>query len=68
MSTSVGRGSTLAGRLTRAGFADASRAERLLADAALVRVVAGSGADGAPAGGDAAGAPEAARAADATTP
>lgn len=35
-STSVGRGSTLAGRLTRAGFADVARAERLLSDAALV--------------------------------
>ncbi|MGW6129950.1 bifunctional [glutamine synthetase] adenylyltransferase/[glutamine synthetase]-adenylyl-L-tyrosine phosphorylase [Cellulomonas sp. NPDC055163] len=33
-----GRGSTLAGRLTRAGFADAARAERLLADAALAVV------------------------------
>lgn len=39
VSTSVGRGSTLAGRLTRAGFADATRAERLLADAALVALV-----------------------------
>lgn len=47
-STSVGRGSTLAGRLTRAGFADAARAERLLADAALVRLLGGdpdAGAD-----------------------
>lgn len=34
-----GRGSTLAGRLTRAGFADAARAERMLADAALAAVV-----------------------------
>ena len=34
-----GRGSTLAGRLTRAGFADAARAARLLADAALAGVV-----------------------------
>jgi glutamate-ammonia-ligase adenylyltransferase len=53
VSTSVGRGSTLAGRLTRAGFADAARAERLLADAALVRLVtgtpAGTGGDGDPA-------------------
>lgn len=40
MSTSVGRGSTLAGRLTRAGFEDATRAERLLADTALVGLVA----------------------------
>ncbi|NKY12271.1 bifunctional glutamine-synthetase adenylyltransferase/deadenyltransferase, partial [Cellulomonas hominis] len=49
-STSVGRGSTLAGRLTRAGFGDAARAERLLADAALVALLAGDGADagGAP--------------------
>jgi glutamate-ammonia-ligase adenylyltransferase len=39
-STSVGRGSTLAGRLTRAGFADVARAERLLADAALTALVA----------------------------
>lgn len=39
MSTSVGRGSTLAGRLTRAGFADAARAERVMADAALVALV-----------------------------
>ncbi|WP_147796359.1 bifunctional [glutamine synthetase] adenylyltransferase/[glutamine synthetase]-adenylyl-L-tyrosine phosphorylase [Cellulomonas sp. Y8] len=43
-STSVGRGSTLAGRLTRAGFADVARAERLLADAALLRLVGGEGA------------------------
>jgi glutamate-ammonia-ligase adenylyltransferase len=41
-STSTGRGGTLAGRLTRAGFADVARAERLLADAALVDLVAGS--------------------------
>ncbi|MCG7287318.1 bifunctional [glutamine synthetase] adenylyltransferase/[glutamine synthetase]-adenylyl-L-tyrosine phosphorylase [Cellulomonas sp. ACRRI] len=50
-STSVGRGSTLAGRLTRAGFADVARAERLLADAALLRLVGGEDAvpdDGAP--------------------
>ena len=40
MSTSGGRGSTLAGRLTRAGFEDATRAERLLADTALVGLVA----------------------------
>lgn len=44
MSTSVGRGSTLAGRLTRAGFADVARAERLLADAALLRLVGGADA------------------------
>ncbi|WP_431837015.1 bifunctional [glutamine synthetase] adenylyltransferase/[glutamine synthetase]-adenylyl-L-tyrosine phosphorylase [Cellulomonas sp. Y8] len=43
-STSVGRGSTLAGRLTRAGFADVARAERLLADAALLRLVGGADA------------------------
>ncbi|TKR22136.1 hypothetical protein FA014_18085, partial [Cellulomonas hominis] len=43
-STSVGRGSTLAGRLTRAGFADVARAERLLADAALLRLVGGDDA------------------------
>jgi glutamate-ammonia-ligase adenylyltransferase len=42
VSTSTGRGSTLAGRLTRAGFADVARAERLFADAALVALVAGS--------------------------
>jgi glutamate-ammonia-ligase adenylyltransferase len=50
VSTSVGRGSTLAGRLTRAGFADVARAERLLADAALVALVAGTppGEDGPP--------------------
>ncbi|GIG37802.1 bifunctional [glutamine synthetase] adenylyltransferase/[glutamine synthetase]-adenylyl-L-tyrosine phosphorylase [Cellulomonas pakistanensis] len=48
MSTSVGRGSTLAGRLTRAGFADVARAERLLADAALLRLVGGDGADAPP--------------------
>lgn len=53
MSTSTGRGSTLAGRLTRAGFADVARAERLLADAALLRLVGG---DGAVPGDDAAGA------------
>lgn len=35
---STGRGSTLAGRLTRAGFDDVARAQRLLADAALVDV------------------------------
>ena len=40
-STSTGRGGTLAGRLTRAGFADVARAERLLDDAALVDLVAG---------------------------
>ncbi|NHT18019.1 bifunctional [glutamine synthetase] adenylyltransferase/[glutamine synthetase]-adenylyl-L-tyrosine phosphorylase [Cellulomonas sp. IC4_254] len=54
MSTSVGRGSTLAGRLTRAGFADVARAERLLADAALLRLVGGADAvpdDDAPAPG-----------------
>ncbi|WP_282945103.1 bifunctional [glutamine synthetase] adenylyltransferase/[glutamine synthetase]-adenylyl-L-tyrosine phosphorylase [Cellulomonas endometrii] len=39
MSTSVGRGGTLAGRLTRAGFADVARAERMLADGALVALV-----------------------------
>ena len=44
MSTSTGRGSTLAGRLTRAGFADVARAERLLADAALLRLVGGDAA------------------------
>lgn len=44
MSTSTGRGSTLAGRLTRAGFADVARAERLLADTALLRLVGGDGA------------------------
>ncbi|WP_309134150.1 bifunctional [glutamine synthetase] adenylyltransferase/[glutamine synthetase]-adenylyl-L-tyrosine phosphorylase [Cellulomonas sp.] len=37
-SASTGRGSSLAGRLTRAGVADVPRAERLLADAALVDV------------------------------
>lgn len=48
-SASVGRGGTLAGRLTRAGFADAARAERLLADAALVALLAdGPTRDGAP--------------------
>ncbi|MFF1529533.1 bifunctional [glutamine synthetase] adenylyltransferase/[glutamine synthetase]-adenylyl-L-tyrosine phosphorylase [Cellulomonas sp. NPDC058312] len=41
-STSTGRGGTLAGRLTRAGFADVARAERLLADAALVDLVVGT--------------------------
>lgn len=54
MSTSTGRGSTLAGRLTRAGFADVARAERLLADAALLRLVGGDAAvpgDGAPGAG-----------------
>jgi glutamate-ammonia-ligase adenylyltransferase len=40
VSTSVGRGGTLAGRLTRAGFADVARAERMLADGALVGLVA----------------------------
>lgn len=44
VSTSTGRGSTLAGRLTRAGFADVARAERLLADAALLRLVGGADA------------------------
>jgi len=34
----------LAGRLTRAGFADVARAERLLADAALLRLVGGADA------------------------
>jgi hypothetical protein len=33
------RGGTLAGRLTRAGFEDAARAERMLADAALLAVL-----------------------------
>jgi glutamate-ammonia-ligase adenylyltransferase len=54
VSTSTGRGSTLAGRLTRAGFADVARAERLLADAALLRLVGGDAAvpdDDAPAHG-----------------
>ncbi|WP_426592296.1 bifunctional [glutamine synthetase] adenylyltransferase/[glutamine synthetase]-adenylyl-L-tyrosine phosphorylase [Cellulomonas sp. McL0617] len=37
--SSSGRGSTLAGRLTRAGVSDAARAERMLADAALLAVV-----------------------------
>ena len=35
----AGRGTSLAGRLTRVGVSDAARAERLLADAALLRVV-----------------------------
>jgi glutamate-ammonia-ligase adenylyltransferase len=49
VSTSTGRGSTLAGRLTRAGFEDVGRAERLLADAALVALVAGPApSDGEP--------------------
>ncbi|MBD7918224.1 bifunctional [glutamine synthetase] adenylyltransferase/[glutamine synthetase]-adenylyl-L-tyrosine phosphorylase [Cellulomonas sp. Sa3CUA2] len=38
MSTSTGRGSSLATRLTRVGVADVPRAERLLADAALTAV------------------------------
>lgn len=64
MSTSGGRGSTLAGRLTRAGFEDAARAGRLLADAALLRLVTGRGApeaadDPSPAGADAGAGPEA---------
>lgn len=37
--TPSGRGSTLSGRLTRAGVADATRAARLLEDAALVALV-----------------------------
>ena len=37
--SSSGRGSTLAGRLTRAGVSDAGRAQRLLEDPALLRVV-----------------------------
>lgn len=37
--SSSGRGATLAGRLTRVGVADAPRAERLLADAALLAIV-----------------------------
>ncbi|MFS0703498.1 bifunctional [glutamine synthetase] adenylyltransferase/[glutamine synthetase]-adenylyl-L-tyrosine phosphorylase [Cellulomonas sp. 179-A 9B4 NHS] len=37
-SASTGRGASLAGRLTRAGVADAPRAQRLLADAALLDV------------------------------
>nr|WP_205693282.1 bifunctional [glutamine synthetase] adenylyltransferase/[glutamine synthetase]-adenylyl-L-tyrosine phosphorylase [Cellulomonas sp. IC4_254] len=44
----------MAGRLTRAGFADVARAERLLADAALLRLVGGADAvpdDDAPAPG-----------------
>lgn len=38
MSTSTGRGPSLAARLTRAGVADVPRAERLLADADLLAV------------------------------
>ncbi|ADG75013.1 (Glutamate--ammonia-ligase) adenylyltransferase [Cellulomonas flavigena DSM 20109] len=38
MSTSTGRGSSLAARLTRVGVADVPRAERLLGDAALLAV------------------------------
>ncbi|KQS97009.1 glutamine-synthetase adenylyltransferase [Cellulomonas sp. Leaf395] len=39
VSSTAGRGSSLAGRLTRVGVTDAGRAERLLADAALLQVV-----------------------------
>ncbi len=39
MTSTAGRGSTLAGRLTRVGVSDAVRAERLLVDAALLAVV-----------------------------
>lgn len=63
-STSVGRGSTLAGRLTRAGFGDAARAERLLADAALVALLAGDGADAGDAPGPAVLVPALAETAD----